>query len=147
MSARRCTINVTDRNETQKTFILSQTAPLENLLCTVSQCCPNTRGAKDGSTSVYFSTITEYYVVTGVSRFDPHGKTHVQSSCYRAVSLGPGGSVVAITERDGSPIWDDEAVVGKIAHAPGTFEIYVDNTLKASDSGEQLFQASLTDQR
>lgn len=87
----------------------------------------------------------QYYAITGVSRRGSDGKAIVQTSSYRMVSLGPNGSVVAITERNGHPVWDDEAAAGKTANAPGSFEFDTDNTFKPSDSGEQGIQALVTD--
>ncbi|KAH8674238.1 hypothetical protein BX600DRAFT_227400 [Xylariales sp. PMI_506] len=107
------TINIKNlMQNADRTFFLFQEVPkVENdpsskVFSNIYQITPSVTGESDGSSSAGFTVSSNFYAIFGTKRGGP--KEKVETSSYKAIRLGPNGSVVAMTTTNNgtSPKWD-----------------------------------------
>jgi hypothetical protein len=126
MDSITCEINITNK-WTNTNFYLFQDipAPIDGpsgkIFTNVFQVSPKVEAERDGSSKVTFTMDNTFYAIFGTSSGEG-SKTHINTSSFKQIKLGPNGSVVAITNEKGGIIWDETIVQGKKSSDKGGFE-------------------------
>lgn len=127
-----CKINITNKWR-NTSFFLFQDVPVpgrsaREIYTNAFQMSNKTEAKRDGSSTLSFFVYNTFYAIYSMSTGDG-SKTNIRTSSCREIKLGPGGSVVAITNDNGSIIWDEEAARGKQSADAGGFEFLTDKTI------------------
>jgi hypothetical protein len=128
-----CEINITNKWNQAKFFLFQDTpqpteGPTGEVFTNIFQVSPKVAAEHDGSSTLSFQMDNTFYALFGTSS-GAGSKTRVKTSSYKKIKLGPGGSVVQLSNKNGGIVFNDEAVVGKKCDDKGGFQLLTDDTI------------------
>lgn len=132
-----CDINITNKWQSTKFFLFAELpqindGPSDRLFTNAFQTTDKVPAANDGSSSIDFSLENTFYAIFGTK-----SSQRVLTSSYKKITLGPNGSVVAVTYKDDTFEWDTTSVAGKSSDVAGSFQFNTDDSIP-SDTGMSL---------
>ncbi|KAF2261337.1 hypothetical protein CC78DRAFT_521890 [Lojkania enalia] len=128
-----CEISITNKFRDTKFFLFQEVPKAENgpsgeIFSNVFKVTDSISAASDGSSTLQLQMDNDFYAIFG-SKVGGGTATRINTSSFRQVKLGPGGSVVAVTYKTGTFKWDDVAVVGRSAPNEGGFQFISDDSI------------------
>lgn len=133
-----CEIVVTNKFRNTKFFLFQEipqitNGPSSQIFTTMYQVTDRVEAENDGSSIVEFQMDSNFFAMFGSLR-GQGSVARVETSSFRRIRLGPGGSVVALTAVGGGLKWNDAAVVGRQSSNNGSFQFLTDNTIPTNTS-------------
>lgn len=135
-----CSVSITNHSNSPKRFLLFQDAPKPtngptgDVFYNVYQRSPKIASGEKSKTD--FQMDSQFYAIYGTSSSGAGGTVRVTTSDSKEVKLGPNGSMVGLTTKDGDPLWDEARVKGKTTAAKGGFSFLTDHTFKFPNPGK-----------
>lgn len=137
MGGKTYTINITHKMQNDaKTFFLFQEIPKVvndpsgTIYANIFQYAPEVVGQGDGSSTVQFTMVNEFYAIFGTKKGTE--KASVTTSSYKKIDLGPGGSIVALTSKNNAPHWDNTKFSHDFSGAGG-FKFLTDDSFEITN--------------
>lgn len=108
----------------------------------VVRSSPPSTGSREGVSRIVFELPRKFFAVCGsAGSHDGVSETMI----WKPVALGPGGSVFAVTAKDGNSLaWDEDAARGRSSPERGGFQILTDGSFTDFSQGRlQVFCTQL----
>jgi len=141
MASITCEILITNKFKDTKFFLFQEVpviegGPSSDVFSNVFKVTDSVEAAADGSSTLSFYLDNDFYAIFG-SKSGSGSGTRINTSSFRKINLGPGGTVLAVSNKTNTFKWDDAAVVGRSADSRGGFQLITDDTIP-TDNGESL---------
>jgi len=142
MASMTCEINIANKFRDTKFFLFQEVPRADNgpsgvIYSNIFKVTDSIQAATDGSSTLQFQMDNQFYAIFGSSTGQGTA-TRINTSSSRKITLGPGGTVVAVTNTTGTFKWDDQAVVGRTADNDGGFQYITDDSIPTDSNSRYI---------